>query len=118
MPRRLVSTDRRFHIVLCVAAVVAAVAIAGLGVALGVRFSQTNDRRTVQNEINARLEALVKMNQRDNRRQDRALEQILCFARAQVAKADATPTQKDGALRFYDHAFRILHIDQPCQERR
>lgn len=118
MPRRLVETDRRFHIFLIVSAAITVAAFIALGVALATRFHETNRKRELQAAFNQRITEVTRKNAADNRRQDRALEGILCFARRQVATADATPAQKARALDFYDNAFRILHIAQPCQERR
>ena len=117
MPRRLVSTDARFHTFLAISALITISAFIALGVALATRFHETNQRRSVQQAFNRQIARVAVQNAQDNRRQDMALEQILCFARSQVIAAHIEPSQKARAIDFYDHAFRILHITQPCQNR-
>jgi len=92
------------------------IGIGAAAYALMERFNQTNERRVQQRQINERLAALAAQSRADNRKQDKALERLLCFARTQTDTADIPVEQKVRALDFYDNAFKLLEIDQPCQD--
>lgn len=106
------AAPRHIRILVDALAIITALALIVAGYALYERFTQTNERRIQQAELNERLrERDAEMERRFREADERQLEAIrtiLCLARerADSASADA----------FYDEALRSVRA-RPCNSK-
>jgi hypothetical protein len=99
----------RTQVALILCAVVVAVSVGVGSLFLVERFHDTNARRKVQRDFNARILA-------SQRRQTDTIKAVLCFAEQQSLHNRASTTeQKARALEFYSAVLRtVLHV-KPCK---